>query len=155
MSTIGPYPSLKSPYRMLARTCRKCGRLLTTPDHLIRKDAGRLPNCRHCQSVNLREWSERNPGKLKMSRRKNPEVTRRWLVEQQRETSEDARNHKKEWTGPELEIAARDDLSTREAAEKLGRTYISVETMRRKLKRDPRKARLAGLRSGVADKAAP
>lgn len=102
----------------------------------------------------LREWRERNPEKRKM-RRKNPEVTRRWLIEQQRETSEGARNHKKEWTGPELEIAARDDLSTREAAEKLGRTFRSVQTMRRKLKLDPRKARLAGLRSGVADKAAP
>ena len=49
------------------------------------------------------------------------------------------------WTGPELETIARTDLSVTEMATMLRRTYKAVATMRRKIRADPRKARLAGL----------
>lgn len=62
---------------------------------------------------------------------------------QQRATAS-APSRYKEWTGPELEIAAREDLTTREVALMLGRTFSGVKGMRAKLLRDPRKQALAG-----------
>jgi hypothetical protein len=55
-----------------------------------------------------------------------------------------AANHRKQWTGPELEILARRELGAKQAAEMLGRSYHAVKHMRRKLQVDPRKIRLAG-----------
>lgn len=60
------------------------------------------------------------------------------------ETLDHAANHGKEWTGPELKMAARHDLTAVEIALQLGRTYKAVTTMRHKLRTDPRKTRLAG-----------
>lgn len=54
-------------------------------------------------------------------------------------------NNRKEWTGPELEIIARDDLSARQAALMLGRTAQGVKRARQRLREDPRKIRLAGI----------
>jgi hypothetical protein len=54
-------------------------------------------------------------------------------------------NHGKEWTGPELELAARSDLTAKEVASMLGRTLFAVECVRVKLKDDPRKIKLAGV----------
>lgn len=51
-----------------------------------------------------------------------------------------------EWTGPELELAARDDLTAVEIARMLGRTRYAVTSMRYKLRREPAKQRLAGQR---------
>jgi endogenous inhibitor of DNA gyrase (YacG/DUF329 family) len=49
------------------------------------------------------------------------------------------------WTGPELEIASRSDLTATEVAKMIGRTAQAVKTMRRKLEIDPRKINLAGV----------
>lgn len=49
-----------------------------------------------------------------------------------------------QWTGPELEIASRADLSVTEIAELLGRTYCAVVSKRKALKVDPRAVALAG-----------
>lgn len=50
-----------------------------------------------------------------------------------------------EWTGPELEIASRDDLSASEVAAMLGRTIWAVQRQRVLLSVDPRKITLAGV----------
>lgn len=49
------------------------------------------------------------------------------------------------WTGPELEIVGRKDLSALDAALMLGRTYAAVSTARARLREDPRFQFLAGL----------
>lgn len=54
-----------------------------------------------------------------------------------------AAHHREEWTGPQLAIAARSDLTRSEAAAMLGRTLSSVTSMRKKIYSDPVKARLA------------
>ena len=56
---------------------------------------------------------------------------------------ENASHHGEEWTGPQMEVIARMDISAREAAAMLGRTFNAVVNMRRKLKSDPRKQSLA------------
>jgi hypothetical protein len=59
------------------------------------------------------------------------------------ETRDRAGNHGKEWTGPELEIASREDLTTMQVAHTLGRTYDAAYMIRRKLReKDPRKRTL-------------
>jgi Homeodomain-like domain len=51
-----------------------------------------------------------------------------------------------EWTGPDLEIAMRDDLSITEIARMLGRSYSTVVRMRSRIRHgDARLRRLAGL----------
>lgn len=52
-------------------------------------------------------------------------------------------NHGKEWTGPELELLLRSDLTTRQMAQLLGRTYFSVASQRQAIG-TPRSSVLAG-----------
>lgn len=49
------------------------------------------------------------------------------------------------WTGPELEIAARKDLTATQVARMIGRSPNAVQKIRTKLRRDPRKVLLAGV----------
>lgn len=54
-------------------------------------------------------------------------------------------NHGKEWTGPELELAADETRTIRQVAKTLGRTYDAVAHARRLLRTDPRKIKVAGI----------
>jgi hypothetical protein len=73
------------------------------------------------------------------------ESAKPWETKAQARTLDGAKRHGQPWTGPELEIAARDDLAIAEAALMIGRTYRAVSGARSQLRRDPRKAALAGL----------
>jgi hypothetical protein len=66
----------------------------------------------------------------------------------QAQTLPAARNHRKEWTGPELEVAARDDLTIKEAAAMLGRSFAAVSKMRGRLKDEPKYISFAGIAEG-------
>jgi hypothetical protein len=74
----------------------------------------------------------------------NSRKRKRWRQEQA--VSLD-RAHRRgfEWTGPELEIIARDDLTSSEKARLLERTLAAVQHMNRLVRIDPRKDRLAGV----------
>lgn len=60
-------------------------------------------------------------------------------------TLESAVNHYKQWTGPEMEIAARADLTARQAALMIGRSMKAVKTMRMRLRNDPKYRNAAGV----------
>jgi hypothetical protein len=64
----------------------------------------------------------------------------------QRATLDGAGRRGLPWTGPELEIAARDDLTPEQVAEMTGRTLYGVNEARKRLRRDPRAIALAGVR---------
>jgi|SRR5581483_4478948 len=49
-----------------------------------------------------------------------------------------------QWTGPELEIASRSDLTAIQVAQMLGRTVSAVQNKRQQLRIDPRMINLAG-----------
>lgn len=83
-------------------------------------------------------WLERHPGRLN-------ELERRSYRSRQARTLEMATRYGYQWTGPELEIAGRPDLSAYEVARMLRRTYAAVRHMRRKLREDPKIINLAGL----------
>jgi hypothetical protein len=63
----------------------------------------------------------------------------------QRRTEETASRRGYEWTGPELEIAARPDLTAQQVALMLGRTLRGVRRMRDRLRNDPKIRHLAGV----------
>jgi hypothetical protein len=58
-----------------------------------------------------------------------------------------AKKRGQEWTGPELEIAARKELTAKQVAEMLGRTVSGVRNVRTRLNKEPELRRLAGLAS--------
>lgn len=89
---------------------------------------------REAQREAQRKYSE------KVGRKKADEFKRSKQVS----TRQTASRHGYTWTGPELEIVARLDLTLTQAAEMLGRTYIAVSAKRHQLKEDPRVIALAG-----------
>ena len=66
------------------------------------------------------------------------------------ESRDQATRHGQQWTGPEMEIAARDDLPVAELARMLGRTIASVTTMRAALRTEPKYQQVAGLSERAA-----
>ena len=89
-----------------------------------------------------RAWNRRqyhaNPEKYRASNRR-----REKLVNDV--SRESASHHGEPWTGPQLELAARDDLTAVQVAPMLGRTVAAVRMMRAKLREDPKIIMLAGL----------
>jgi hypothetical protein len=87
----------------------------------------------------------------KRERDANPELVRaRARRKYQRSHArqlERATRYRYPWTGPELELAARPDLSHAQVAEMIGRTGAAVKHMRRKLQYDPKIINLAGVAS--------
>lgn len=157
------HPPLSLPYRALAVTCRVCGTLQTTPDHLLRRDSGRRPGCRICK----RRRERARGARLRSENRGVPSVDAHRSIQIQRayagrlnrriqqEVKDGAMKSGDEWTTAEMEVVARPDLTVREAALLLRRTYYATRAMRDKIKRDPRKARLADLGTHTAELAKP
>lgn len=132
------------PYHLLARTCRSCGDLVTTPFDRIHKSSGPIPRCHPCHikavraAVVTREKVDEE-FRTKMRRRAD-----RIKARTNRKTLETATRNGQQWTGPELEIACRPDLSARQAAEMLGRSFYAVKHARQKIT-EPKWAEVAGL----------
>ena len=144
---------MRPPYRLglraLAWTCPSCGVLRTCPDGLLRVGTGRLPRCRCDYLRNLprvrrnrrARWDADAGYRLAEQRRLN----RRSWVNYQAPSLESATRSGVQWTGPEMELLARRDLTARQIAGMLGRTYYAVANARWRLQRDPRAQMLAGL----------
>lgn len=107
----------------------------------------RCEACRRAHAVQVRpstaRWQERN-------REARTERSTQALRATQAETREKASRNGYQWTGPELELAAREDLSAREVAIMIGRTLAAVQYMRRKLKGDPKTINVAGIAQGTS-----
>lgn len=138
------HPPRTSPYRVLARTCPGCEDLLITPIHLVLKSAGPLPRCRRCSVSQVTANRNRRQRVDPEFRRKLRRRTDRLRKRMNDALNDAAVNHGKQWTGPELEILCREDLTHRQAAEALGRTLYAVRHQRQLLRVDPRKINLAG-----------
>ena len=70
---------------------------------------------------------------------------RRQYHKHQAETLDRAARRYQPWTGPELELAARTDLTAKQIALMIGRTKAGVQRMRRRLHEEPKVIQLAGL----------
>lgn len=104
------------------------------PRHGITGYQAYLCRCEICCAAGAASW-QRNPARLR--RQPKPAEHRRIAAQATRGTYT--------WTGPELELACRRDLTSPEVARMLGRTVAAVQKMRSKLRDDPRKIALAGV----------
>lgn len=100
----------------------------------------------HTRAYKLRRRDEMTPDERKSEYLKDKDRAQRWSVSSYERSLSKAHRHGHEWTGPELELLARPDLSTRQLAEMLGRTTYAVEYQRTKLRKgEPRSVTLAGV----------
>lgn len=90
------------------------------------------PYCREC----------RNARSARPRRVADAYVT---TLRQQADSQDTASRHQQPWTGPELEVVARTDLSAIQKAEMLGRTLWAVRFAIKKVNNRPREQWLAGL----------
>ena len=77
----------------------------------------------------------------------------KWAKARNDSSLESAHHHFYRWTGPELEIIARHDLTARQCAEMLGRTFAAVQNQRSRLNHaDPKRVILLGAPSRTSVK---
>lgn len=137
---------------MDTKTCTKCGQVKPVDEyHASPTTRDRLrPECKTCNRAAARAWYTDNRARAITAKKVygvspgGKATHRRYVTKVQKEANDRARNHRKEWTGPELELVADSSRSTRDLAKALGRTFYSVQYMRRRVRIDPRKARMAG-----------
>jgi len=99
---------------LLAKTCPQCGRLLGT-GHFHRGPRSWSTRCRDCTRPAVQE-NQRG---------------------RQAETEPTATHHRDRWTGAEIDLLMRDDLSNQQVATMLGRTLYAVMAARKKARHDP------------------
>lgn len=107
--------------------------------------------CTQAKTVDVDRWRREAPDKFEAA-------INRWKTRQKRmndESRERAHHWHYQWTGPELEIAAREDLTAAEVAALLGRTIAGVRTIRRRLQDDADALRRGGLTSHSRPKRIP
>lgn len=96
-----------------------------------------------CRCDMCRSWMSAKS--LRYARKTGWKAQRDAARKSQAESLDRAANYGKEWTGPELETLARDDLTNRAAAALLRRTIYAVRTKRRLIRdEDPRVMAMLG-----------
>lgn len=107
---------------------------------------GRTSECRVCRNASTSAYRRahgRAPRRITEKERERMTFSSKECERRaQAETSDQARNHGKEWTGPELDLAARNDLTAKQVALLLGRTLKAVRVQRHLIRVDPRKLAL-------------
>lgn len=122
--------------KLIAATCATCGEFKQGVNFGTIHGIPRTSMCFACKAVDQPKDPQRAVLDMK-----------RYRAREQKKTAPKARNHGKQWTGPELEIASRPELTATQAAKMLGRTHVAVRAARQKLRRDPKWASVAGLGS--------
>lgn len=139
----GPMKSLG--YRLVAFSCHHCHDLITNALDRVLTTRDPAPHgwCRRCrEQYDRTRFRDRSKTTYTKPRRVQRAHTERGRMRYQCESIDAAYNAGKEWTGPELEIVARADLTSREAARLLGRSYAAVRVQRSRLRQEPYRTRL-------------
>lgn len=142
-------PPGNSPYRVLARSCPRCGELLTTPPEALRRDSSLpLPTCKPCgvrRTVKYqKERRATDPEYDAKWRARMASMRDRYLAATQAETSAGASRNGYIWTSAELELVVRQDLTTKEVAKVLGRSYAATAMAKHRCAHDPKFIELLG-----------
>ena len=130
-----------------AKRCKKCG--LDKPlAEYYRAPAnadGLQGSCRACTDKRQQAYNKAHPEEVRAHGRERQsayaaahpeevrERTRRYFLAAETETTRQADHHGERWTVPEMELAARSDLTAKQAALMTGRTFNAVRNMRRRL----------------------
>lgn len=128
-------PWYVGPRTLLARTCNDCGLLMPRSSFPRGGGGERGHVCHSCVTLSL----------TPQQRQARAVWADRQLQQKQDATRDTARRHGQHWTGAELEIALREDISTMEAAVMLGRTYAATCAAKAKARHDPKWRQVAGL----------
>ena len=135
---------------LLAMTCKKCGRLQPgTAFRLSGQSKGRTRMgrwdrrtwygpCATCRSRRNDELVRRDEDRLAKSHK---------TFNQRMKRANDAMPQPRkgyQWTGPELEVIERRDLTARQAGVLIGRSKYAVEEMRKRIKVEPKLQRVLG-----------
>jgi hypothetical protein len=95
--------------RLVAKTCKTCGELRQAADFYTQhRGSSYAGECTRCFTGVVREYEH----KAQIS------------------SLPQAKNYGKEWTGPEVEIVAREATSVSQAAQILGRSYFGAKSAR-------------------------
>lgn len=124
--------------RPLAWTCTGCGTLRTCPDGSLKSSI----DIAKCVTCSRRSSSEFGKNARATNDPKYKTRVRKYVKAQNDETVASATRHRYTWTGPELDMALRKDLTIRQIATALGRSIYAVRAARAAALKDPRKARL-------------
>jgi hypothetical protein len=127
---------------LLAKTCKQCGELRPGSafhlNHLGKHHCGRDSVCTRCRKRRSRELIRQDE-------------TRRIATNEQSARAAKRRNHAMpqprggyQWTGPELEIIEREDLTAQQAGLMIGRSLSAVYTMRWLIRNEPKYQRVLG-----------
>lgn len=98
-----------------------------------------IRTCNHCR------WSNWKTGASDAQVVAKKESARLKIKSLNDETREAAHRSGLQWTGIELELASRDDLTVAAVASMTGRSYEAVVHARRKVRVDPKWAQVAGV----------
>lgn len=116
-------PRFKAASALIAKTCRGCGDLKMAHDYGLQgTGTSHKSKCKSCCNQEFRDRRAANNHLNDLSKQSDRDM--------QSTTLPSAKNHCKEWTGPELELVARKDLSAREVAQMIGRTLYAVRNQR-------------------------
>lgn len=115
------------PFRAIAWTCGKCGELVSPTS--IRRDVPRTMRRHSCDADYLRERRASDPEYRDAQRNRS----RRAFDGRQGRSLPSADRRGEPWTGPEIDIAMRDDLTAEQSALALGRTVAGVMWVRRQI----------------------
>lgn len=112
---------------VLALSCDECLQLLPPDAFDVLTDGYRRKRCRECV-MRLKTPAQRERRRA-MSAAADAQTQR---------TTHPADHRGEQWTGPDLELALREDLTARQVALLIGRTYYAVQTARHKARTDPK-----------------
>lgn len=133
---------------LVARTCDVCGVLRPAASFTLSTGGYRGRECRGCQSRRRRaKWDAADYAQVaaaERQRRRKWDNDRRETVAAEHLATErrhnarsldSAQRHRQDWTLAEMKVVGREDLTARQAAELLGRSYFAVSKQRSRMKK--------------------
>ena len=123
---------------LLAATCKNCGEL--RPGSAF-ASGGRIDQCNHCRAQRMWKAIKQDDEK-----RKSFHKASRLRAKRANDAMPKPRNNYL-WTGPELEIIEREDLTAMQAGLMIGRSRAAVTHMRSAIRREPKWQRMLGAQS--------
>lgn len=128
--------------------CKGCGLPKARDDFGdLRGQRSPKRSCRACSATRIQQWAERHPEAVRKTQKewaaRHPEVNRRSSRRQhanmQEKTLPHATRQRQGWTGAQIEVANRRDITAIEAGLMLGRSAKAIYHIRARIDaRDPR-----------------
>lgn len=117
-----------------------------TPENTMKRENGNR-RCRACYRAAQHRYQQNPAVEIKEMQWRKTHIQRQIerLHRLNEETRSHAHRHGYQWTGPELEIASRTDLSSQTVSVMTGRTLRAVQSMRDRLRHEPKLQQLAGV----------